>query len=169
FISGKSEIDGANNTRGDFANDSAFRGLRFDMRNDMVRNVSGQLAGAPVSLADIGITINNDGTLELSDEEKLFNAIRNDSSGFEKLFNGADGYATRLTTRVGQFLGVNGLIDKREEVLDDKISRLDDRIADWDTRLERRENQLRAEYARLQEVIASLQSQSAAFYSYLNF
>ena len=169
FISTKAEIDADTDTRGDFANDSAFRGLRFNMRNDMVRNVSGQLAGAPVSLADIGITINNDGTLALSDEEKLFSAIRNDGSGFEKLFRGADGYATRLQARVDHFLGVDGLINKREAIIESKISRLDDRIADWDTRLERRETQLRAQFARMQEAIAAFQNQANAFNQFFAF
>ena len=169
FISNKSQIDADADIRGDFASDSAFRGLRFSMRNEMVRSVAGQLPGAPGALADIGITIKNDGTLELADEDKLLGAIRNDLSGVEKLFKGPDGYATRLQARVDSFLGVNGLIDKREEVLENKISRLDDRIADWDQRLLRREDQLRQQYARMQEALASLQSQQSAFMQFFGY
>ncbi len=169
FISGKSQIDADTDTRGDFANDSAFRGLRFNMRNEMVRSVTGQGAGAPASLADIGITINKDGTLTLSDEDKLLTAIREDADGFKKLFSGPDGYATRLQTRVDEFLGTGGLIKKREEVLENKISRLSDRITDWDDKLLRRENSLRMEYARLREALAAFQNQQSSFNMILGF
>lgn len=169
FIAGKSTIDGQNDVRGDFAGDSAFRGLRFDMRNDMVRGVGGLPSGAATSLREVGITINNDGTLSLTDEDKLLAAIRNDASSFEKLFKGADGYATRLKSHVDRFLGVNGLIDRREEVIDNRINRLKARITDWDGRLERRENQLRQEFARMQEAIAAFQNQQLAFFQFFGY
>lgn len=159
FIVGKTRVDGDSGFRGDFAGDSTFTGLRFDMRNDMVQQVSGQPADAPSYLRDLGITINDDGTLELTDPDTLIAAVRSDAASVQSLFSGADGLATRLTNRLDRFLGIDGIIDNRKDAIDDRLGRLDDQIDRWDDLMTIRENQLRQQFARLQEAMTVFQGQ----------
>ena len=169
FIAKKSAVDPDTDTRGDFASDAAFRGLRFGLRNDATSSVSGQPAGSPTFLSEIGITTNDDGTLTLSDEEKLLSAVANDATAVRSLFSGPDGVATKMSNRVDRFLGIGGLLDRREDITQDRIDRLSTRIENWDDRLARREEQLREQFARVQEALANLQAQQREFNSYFGF
>jgi len=166
YISGKANVDASTGTRGDFAGDSTISGLRFGMRTDMALQVTGQPSGAPSYLSDLGIEINTDGTLELKDSDALIAAVRSDAGSVQSLFAGADGIATRLTNRLDSFLGINGIIDVRQDALDDRITRLDDQIGRWDSRMAIRENQLRQQFARLQQVIAAFQGQQQLLNSF---
>ncbi|MFB3137902.1 MAG: flagellar filament capping protein FliD, partial [Phycisphaerales bacterium] len=166
YISGKAKVDAGTGTRGDFAGDSTITGLRFGMRNDMAFQVTGQPSGAPSYLTDLGIEINDDGTLELTDSDTLIAAVRSDAGSVKSLFDGNDGIATRLTTRLDRFLGIDGIIDVRQDALDDRINRLDDQISRWDGLMAIRENQLREQFARLQQVIAAFQGQQQMLNSF---
>jgi flagellar hook-associated protein 2 len=162
YIAKKSKIDPDAGTRGDFAGDSTIRGLRFGMRTDLLQTVEGQPEGLG-RLADLGIELNDDGTLKLADEDALRRAVERDSDAVQNLFAAEEGgLAMRLTERLDMFLGTDGIIKNREKSADTRIKRLDARIERWDVRLEKREEQLRLQYARFQETIAVLQGQSAA-------
>ncbi len=159
FIQGKTQVDGDLDIRADFAGDTLLTGLRFGMRSDLARQVTGQPVGAPTLLTEIGIEVNDDGTLSLEDEDKLTEALEENASAVRDLFTGADGFATRLKTRLDAYLGSDGLIDNRVDSIEDRITRLEDQITDFDERMALRENQLREQYAKLQEAIALFQSQ----------
>ena len=166
YISGKANVDAESGTRGDFAGDSTITSLRFGMRSDMAFEVTGQPSGAISYLSDLGIEINTDGTLELKDSDVLIAAVRSDAGSVQSLFDGPDGIATRLTNRLEGFLGINGIIDSRQDALDDRITRLDDQIGRWDSLMAIRENQLRQQFARLQQVIAAFQGQQQLLNSF---
>lgn len=159
YINKKTNIDGESGERGDFASDSAIKRLQLGMRTDIAESVNGQPSGAPDALHEIGITQNDDGTLELSDEDKLISSVEDDASAVQSLFASDDGVATRLENRLDRFLKIDGLIDRREDATQSKIDRLDDRIQRWDERMARREEQLRAQYAQLQSVTQQFQRQ----------
>lgn len=159
YIQSKSTVDGEADVRGDLAGDSTFRGLRFELRNDVALQVGGQPADGPTSITDLGITIEKDGTLKLSDADKLVAAVQSDAGAVESLFSGADGIAARLKSRIDRFVGVKGIINGRIDSIDSNIKRIKNRISSWDDRLLRREDQLRMQFARLQESMATLQGQ----------
>jgi flagellar hook-associated protein 2 len=166
FIARKSKIDPEAGTRGDFAGDSSIRGLRFGMRTDLLQPVTDQPEGIG-RLTDLGIEINDDGTLKLADEDALTAAARRDPDAVQNLFaDEDDGLATRLAERLDAFLGTDGILSSRKKSVDARIDRLDDRIERWDTRLAKREDALRQQYARFQETIAVLQGQSASINSF---
>lgn len=166
FIQSKSTIDADAGVRGDFAGDSTFRGLRFAMRNDIALEVTGQAAAGPKWITDLGITIEKDGTLKLSDADKLVAAVEEDADAVKSLFTGADGIATRLKNRIDGFVGINGIISGRIGSIDSGIQRIKDRISSWDDRLAQREGHLRMQFARLQESMAVLQGQQQNFMSF---
>ncbi|GIV59759.1 MAG: flagellar hook-associated protein 2 [Rhodothermaceae bacterium] len=159
LINSKTQVDGDLDIRADFAGDSLLTGLRFGMRSEIARQVSGQPAGAPTLLAQIGIETNEDGTLVLKDEEKLTKALEENPEAVQNLFAGSDGVATRLKTRLDAYLGADGLIENRIDSIEQRIFRLDGQIKDFDERLALREQQLREQFAKLQEAIALFQGQ----------
>lgn len=167
FIKGKSTIDADAGIRGDFANDSAYRELRFGMRMDIVGRVSSQPAEAPAYITDLGIEIGSDGSLSIKDSETLLSALHKDPEAVRSLFSGTDGIAKRLETRIDQFVGTNGLIKGRQKVIDERIRRYDQRITDMDDHLARRETQLRMQFAKLQETVALLQGQQQMLFGYV--
>lgn len=168
YIAGKSSIDTATFTRGDFANDRAFTSLRYALRNDVARQVTGQPAGAPSWLADLGITMSDDGTLTLGDSDKLLAAVKENSAAVQNFFAGTDGLASRVQSALSTYVGASGLISARKNSLDDRIDRLDDQIKAWDTRLSQREVLLRQKFAQLQSSITMYQGQQQTFLSYFN-
>lgn len=159
YLAGKSNVDGQTETRGDFAGDPVFSGLRFTLRNEVVRKVNGQPAEGPRAITDLGITINNDGTLALNDPDKLIKAVERNPQAVERLFSGSDGLARRLLTHVETFVKTGGLIDQRKDSIETHLLRLTHRIAAFEEQLARREEQLRAQFARVQETIALFQGQ----------
>ncbi len=152
-------IDGDLNARGALANDSTFTGLRFGLRAAVTGQVTGQTIGAPSFLGDLGIEIGDDGTLSISDEEKLTEAVKTDAGAVQSFFDGPNGVATRLETMIDTYVGSNGVIGFREDAIDQRIKGYDNRIDTLTGRLERRETQLRREFAQLQEVLATLGGQ----------
>jgi len=125
----------------------------------VVRKVNGQPTEGPHYLTDLGITINNDGTLSLTDENALIQAVERNPQAVESLFSGSDGIATRLLAKLDAFVKTGGIIDQRQDSIENSIRRLNDRIADFEEQLARREEQLRAQFARVQETIALFQGQ----------
>ncbi len=158
-IADQSIIDGDTGVRGPLANDSTISGLRFNLRSAVSRGVTGQTLGAPGFLGDLGLTINNDGTLEISDKEKLSEAVKTDASAVQSFFAGEDGLTTRLETMLDSIVGTTGLLDSRDDSIAERIKQLTSRETAFDERMSRREGQLRAEYARLEEALSLFQSQ----------
>jgi flagellar hook-associated protein 2 len=166
YIESKSRVDADSNTRGDFAGDSSIRSLRMSLRNEMVRAVGGVPGDFPTSIADLGITIERDGKLTLSDESKLAETVAANRDGVQAMFAGSDGLAGRLEAHMERFLGSGGLISERQKGIDTRIKRLDDRVKAFETTLSRREDSLRLQFAKMQESIAVLQGQQNFFLSF---
>lgn len=158
FLQTKTKIDSESGERGALADDSTFRRLQRQLRTDATQPVSGQ-PDALETLADIGVEAKRDGTLELADEDKLTTALRENQGALQDLFSGPDGVATRMENRVNQYADAGGLLDGRENSIENTVDRLDDRIQQFDKRLERRRKQLRDRYAQVQSTIRSLASQ----------
>ncbi len=161
FIEQRSKVDPESGSRGQFVGDSSIQGLRFGMRTDLLTTVEGQPEGIE-RLTDLGIEIGDDGRLTLADRDALVSAAAADPGALQNLFaNADDGLATKLQGRLDVFLGVDGTLDARRDIADDRIRRLDRSIESWDGRLAQREESLRQQFAELQETLALLQGQQA--------
>jgi flagellar hook-associated protein 2 len=161
FLQDKTELDPENDKRGALANDATFRRLQSQLRSDATRPVGGQ-PDSLSTLEDIGVEASRDGTLKLEDEDALASAIREDQGAVKELFAGPDGVATRLENRIQRFADTGGILDNREDSIDNTIDRLDGRIEQLNERLDRREQQLRERYAQVQSTIRSLARQQQA-------
>ncbi len=163
FIKNKSNIDAESDTRGQFAGETGFRSLRFNLRSDAVQPVSGQPDGAPSRLSDIGITVDSSGRLELSDSDDLTAAISANADAVQSLFASDDGVGTRMLQRVERYTASDGILNRRKQSIDRGIRRLDDRIDRFDTRLERRRERLQEQFAEVQKLQQQLQNQNFGF------
>ncbi|MEZ4702874.1 MAG: flagellar filament capping protein FliD [Rhodothermales bacterium] len=162
YVKSKGRVNGDTGERGAFAGDTTFTSLRFSMREDIVRIVPDQPTDSVKQITDLGIKVNSDGSLKLEDPEKLIAAVEADPDTVRSFFAGEDGVATRLSTRLDQYLGFNGFVNQRQRNMDDRIRNLNHDIADEEDRLARREERLRAEFARLQEALQIYQGQAAS-------
>jgi flagellar hook-associated protein 2 len=167
FIKIQSNVDSDLEIRGPFAGDSTFRSLRFEMRNLVSQRVDGQPAAGPDYLSDLGININDDGTLVLEDEEALTAALEEDTNAVQSLFGSENGVAKQLETMLDSYLGSKGIIDNRIDSVDQQIRRLGNRIETFQSRLNQREEQLRVQFANLQETMANFQSQQSFLGAFL--
>jgi flagellar hook-associated protein 2 len=152
YLKEKTKVDPEGDSRGAFAGESAIRSLRYNLRNDAISSVSGLPTDAPSTLGEVGIDLNDDGTLELTDADQLIQAATDNPSALQDLFGGENGVATRMFEKVDGYVGAGGIVSDRKETVDSRIRRIDDDIADFDARLERRREKLTEQFARVQRI-----------------
>lgn len=166
FVRRKTQVDGSTGTRGDLAGDSAVGSLRFELRRAAAAPLAGALPGQVALLADLGLRLREDGSLELHDATRLEEAFERDPDAVQRFFAGDGGLVERLTATADRFLGSEGLIAGRRKLIDARVRRLDAQVKVWDERLAARENLLRDQFARLQEMAAGFQSQQNTINAY---
>ncbi len=152
YLKEKTKVDPENDSRGAFAGESAIRFLRYNLRNDAVGSVSGLPEDAPSTFGEVGIELNDDGKLELSDADTLIEAATANPSALQDLFGGENGLATQMLQNVEGYTGAGGIVSERTESVDTQINRIDDKVADFEARLERRREQLTEQFARVQRI-----------------
>jgi len=119
----------------------------------MVEQVTGLSSGDPSTLAEIGITFDENLHVSISDSDTFSDALSDDSGAVEALFNSTDGVATKIEALLEPFTERYGIIDKTQDVIDDRIDRIEDRIDSLENRMTRREAQLRSEFASMQQAL----------------
>jgi len=133
--------------------------LRMD--SDLSYLLSGQfnLGGAIQSLAEVGVTINSDGTLEL-DEDKLRAAYAAEPDAVTEFFSKDKvGFSARLTAGIEQLAGEHGsLVSERLSAIQSKISANQERIDSMTAHLTNQRARLLEQFYNLETVIAKLQS-----------
>lgn len=131
--------------------------------------VSSRVEGLPEdlrSLAQIGVSTQRDGTLQL-DTTKLQEALENDFEGVMDLFLKSDstsGIAEQFyQLAYGATRSGDGELSVRTDGLQSQIRSLDSKIRDQEAYLERYETRLQAQFAALESLLASFQSQDQYF------
>ncbi|MEO0557947.1 MAG: flagellar filament capping protein FliD [Bacteroidota bacterium] len=167
FIGTRSTVNAETGERGAFASDTALRGLRFGLRNDLSREIADNSTFS--RLADLGIETERDGTLKLTDVSQLDAALAATPDAVGALFSSEDGLGARLTARFDALLGSDGTIEQRKKTADARIDQIEAQIERWDTRLARREQTLRDQFAQLEALTTQAQSQQASLASLFFF
>jgi flagellar hook-associated protein 2 len=111
-------------------------------------------------LAQIGISIQKDGTLALNGSD--FNAaLTNKLDKVIALFTDpGQGFAQRLYTELDNLLQTNGVLDAATQGLNATISDIEARKDQLSVRLDRMEQRLRAQFAALDAMLGSMQQAS---------
>jgi flagellar hook-associated protein 2 len=167
YLQTQTMIDGKNNVRGPLANDVTYLLLPSQLRAVEGTIVNSQPAGAPNSLAALGITADGDGKLSITDENKLRASFTANPSAVQTLFNAVDGVGTVVASFVDGYSSFSGLIAGSQNQLTSQISSVNSRIADLQARLDKKQAALEQQLARQQALLNSLAQQQAQIQNFL--
>jgi flagellar hook-associated protein 2 len=158
FIREQTKYNETTKTGGPMQGDSLVLGLQRQMR--AMLNQATTASTSLTRLADIGITMKADGTLDIN-QGLLDNGLAN-MSELRKLL-ATDGAGTSDTGFMRRFkelgdlmLGADGAFETRNESLQDRIKRLNDSQAQMEARLASTEKRLRAQYEALDRNMGQL-------------
>lgn len=139
--------------------DSLVRTAAAELRA-MLADATGSGDGNLLSLVDIGIDSQVDGTLKL-DSVKLDTAIASKRSALHDLFASSGGLSAKLDTAVERLIGTSGTLTMRNQEMTQRLERLaEDRVA-LDARMSRIEARYLAQFTALDSMVARLQGTSS--------
>lgn len=171
-INAESVFTGASRVGDSLSGDSMLRNLQSALSRTVIDPVAG--LGAPGDrLAEFGVRLNNDGSLEV-DEEELTAALASDPDLLVRFFEGdtaggIDGFIAKMDATVDAYANsADGLISSRLDGLDDEVVRIDVSIESMETRLTKFEENLRSKFTNLELVVSELNAQSAQLQSILS-
>jgi len=148
------------------AGDSVLRSLRSAL-GTAVGSATTLLGLDHSSLSSIGVTTQNDGTLEL-DSADLKDALSSDLDGVKKMISDATGgVGGRLLDVVELRTKSGGSIQGRQDAFRASMESLDDRILRAEDQLDVFEQSLRRKYAAMETLVGRLQSQGTSLGSIL--
>jgi len=175
-------------------NEKAKQGLLFcdpqlmSLQNDLRGAMENTVESAGISLNDIGISVSSDymsgGKLEITDENKLKNALTNDSDKVIQLFtctdntdDSKDGISGRIRKVIVNYVGAYGnsgilfnvagsstMVGADQSELSTQISEYNNQIKDLQSQLTTEQDNFQAKFTRMEQVISQLSSQ----YNYLS-
>ncbi len=159
-----SDRTAATYTRGALADDFAYGSLRTDLVTDLTGRVAGLPAGSPLSLAEIGVGLNDNLEAGITDSSKFETALTNNASGVKALLAAV---ADKVNTRLDRFTNSSsGALSLSQKSVGEEVSSIDERITQMNKALAERQSALRTEFAVLQAQIMNniyLQQQLSSF------
>lgn len=141
---------------GALVGDATARSLLNTIRNELV-SVQGD--GAIRALTDIGITTQKDGTLAI-DSTKLDKAMANSFAELPALFTGEQGLATRLDNKLKPYTETGGILEQRNKVMTDTISKIDDQKEDLTRRIASLQERLYKQFNAMDTLVGQLTNTS---------
>ncbi len=140
--------------------DSTLRSIQNDIQSVLNTPPGGLTIGVSY-LSEVGVSMQKDGTL-LVDASRLDTALAANFSDVAQLFaNDNQGFLFRLDGAVTSFTSFGGLIDARNDGINDRISSVDDRITSAERRLQITEQRLRAQFTALDVLLGQLNGTSS--------
>lgn len=139
------------------AGDGTVRLMQNQLRDIFLAAPTG---GTLVSLAQVGITTQADGTMKL-DSSKLTSAMAVDFDDVSNLFASATGYATRLDEWSTTVVQTGGLIDAHTTSLNSYIDGYSEQIEKLEIRMTILQKQYTSTYTLLNTMLSSMNSTSS--------
>lgn len=139
--------------------DSALQSFRSRLRGVVSEPVSSADTNNPKYLTELGITIGSDGTLSITDRDKLDDLLKEDPKKVSDLFIGTDGFAAKLDNVLNGLLGESGLINARTTDIRSQIVSVDSRTKEVQKRVDNQADSLKKEYETLQRNYLKAQAQ----------
>jgi flagellar hook-associated protein 2 len=167
YLNENMAVDPENSVRGMLAGNYTFTSLRSTLRSIVTGYVSSVDPGNVQLLSEIGIEVNSDGTLTMSDASELEDALTEDPDQVADLFNSSSGIAVQLDSLLYDYAKAGGIVDDVESSIGTQIDYIDTRIDRIESRLAIRELELRQEMTDLQDLYMTLifqQQQMQQFY-----
>jgi len=135
--------------------DSLARGIEIQVRQTLTQRVSSITSNQNNSLAAIGITTNNDGTMSVN-AGTLTDAIGEDLASITELFSATDGIATDLDSVIDSYVKFDGVLDAKTDSVNASIDRITDQREQLALRLESMESRLLAQFIAMDSLVAQL-------------
>ena len=151
--------DASSGTAGAMLGDPLLQGLQSQIRQAL-NSVVNTGSAAYNTLASVGITTNNDGTLSLN-SAKLSAALATNTSAVSQLFGGTKGVAATLNTQLTFELASTGPVGSRGQTLVKQENSLTQQQTDLDTRMSALSASLTQQFTALDSLLSSLQTTSA--------
>jgi len=148
------KVDDQNYTRGPLADDSMFSSFRSDMFSIFMEPVT--MPGLYKSLNDLGITIDDNLKVTISDSAKLDDAFKNHSSDFQAVI---DAVMQKMDDRLSVYSGSSGYLPSAISNIDIQISDIGVDITDLTDRLNDRYNSLTDQYGAIQSQLLQMSYQ----------
>ena len=161
YLNAKTSVDPSTFTRGALVGKFTYFNLRLNLRSIISGQVSSVESGAPSLLSQIGIDIERNGTIKISDNDKFQEYIDKGDSSISGLFISENGIAERIDALLKNYVRTGGIVDDDKKFLTRRIKNIDKRIADFEGRLRIRESSLRRQFTDLQRMLSALNSQQA--------
>lgn len=152
-------FDAETNAAGVLLGDSTLRTVQGSLRNT-IYSVDPNVSTAFGSLAEIGITTDEDGNLKL-DKSRLDELMASNFDDLGQLFTGETGLATKLETVIANYVKSDGLIDSRTDGLKLRIDDITDERERLEFRLTAVEARLLKQFSAMDALVNTLQSQSS--------
>jgi len=139
--------------------DSTLRSVQDTIRREISASVSG-LTGAFSTLAELGVTTDEDGKLSL-DDDKFAKALESNFDDVGALFASDNGIAKRLDSLIDGYIGSNGLIKSRTEGIQNSIVDLGEQRETLNRRLASLESRLLTQFTAMDILVSTLNNQSS--------
>lgn len=148
-------------TRAPLAGDMSVTNLQMSLENIAMGQVSSAVSGGPTSLSAIGITLNNDGSLTISDKSKLESALASNPSAVAALFNSSSGVATQMNTLLKQYTNPGGVMDQNINGAQDQVTQMNNMIQSMQQNINQQASAMQQEYTSMESSLIQLnQTQS---------
>lgn len=159
-IDNLTRFDQETGSRGELLGDNTLRGIDSRLR----ALVGGSLADGELrTLADLGINLAVDGTLEV-DDEALDDAVENRLGAVTRLFAGGgdnDGLATLLERTLAEIVDDGGTLEDATEGLETSIGNLQEHYTRTEARIEATLTRYRRQFQQLDSMIAQMNATSS--------
>ncbi len=165
FIRKKTSVDTATYTRGELYGDSSISMLKGQLTNIIFTSSGTDDDATLKTLAEMGISIQRNGELEVSDSSKFDEAAEKNIRDVVSIFAGDNGIAGNLEEVLKNYTKTGGIVNSKEKSIQYRIKSIDDRLKREEQRLQVREEALRKEYAALQKALNLLNSQQSTINS----
>ncbi len=150
FIQTNTSVNTTTYERSAFSGDFTITNIKLELRSLLSEPVTGLPSGDPTILAQVGITPDRNGKLQISDSDTLEEYLQENLDQVSALFNSSDGFATRLVDFLDTYTGGDGVIEQRKDVLQGHIKLINNRIDQMQNVVDRRIEYYRQQYAQLQ-------------------
>jgi len=127
--------------------------------------VSGLPAGNLNYLTQIGISFDPNNGLSVSNSTELQQAIANNSSQVEAMFNSTNGIANSLSKFISPYLGAGGYLALTQNSYNNNISYLNNRITSAQTTINTEANNLTNQYQQMQAQLTTLTNMQSYYNS----
>lgn len=155
-LAGLRSYDAATGVAGPLLGDAVLRGIESRLRGLLTQSVPDLPAGYRM-LVDLGITTQNDGTLEI-DESKLGAALAADLGGVARLFAGEGGIASSIDAAIDDALDAGGSFATRDAVLQRGLKDTKAATETLDLRMAVVEARYRRQFIALDSLLTQMQS-----------